>query len=368
VLERSPDGVNFESLGTTSATSWNDDDVTPGAEWIYRVRTGEGVESLASAPLRARPRPLAVESFLACGRQPQLIALQWRDAAGEQAYRVERSTDGRQFTPIATTPANSCGFRDASVDPQSYYSYRIVSVDRLGDAAVSPVVEAVASVRNLTAIGSANGGVALRWKSNHRRGKLMVERAVDDAGAFRVLALLAGDAESFRDETALAGQPMAYRVTTFADADNLREADAYATDSIGLPLTDSGEHFALQFSGQLRVENAGRYEFTLNSDDGSRLFIDDQMVVDHDGLHGLTERIGAVDLAAGVHRIELQYFQRQGQAGLEVRWSGPGIPKGELPKSALSLVAHRFDGVWTRLPFSSVLAVSPAVYATRSAE
>ena len=41
------------------------------------------------------------------------------------------------------------------------------------------------------------------------------------------------------------------------------------------------------------------YEFQLISDDGSRLFIDDKVVVDHDGLHGSTEMEGKVDAHQG---------------------------------------------------------------------
>jgi ferric-dicitrate binding protein FerR (iron transport regulator) len=362
-VERSLDGVDFQTLATTSAASWTDTDIAPGIDAVYRLRAGKGAEGHVSAPLCVRPRPEAVESLLACGRQPRLIALQWRDGVGEQAYRVERSTDGRRFAAVAMTAANACGFRDASVDSQSHYYYRIVSVDSLGDAAVSPVVEAVASIRNLTASAVADGAVALRWKSNHPAGRLLVERALGETGAFRALALLPGDVEDFQDNSAPPGQRVAYRVSTVADANNLHETAAYRTDSIRLPLAGCADHFALRFSGQLRVENAGRYEFTLNTDDGSRLFIDDQLIVDHDGLHGLSEQTGAVELAASDHRFELQYFQRQGPAGLEVWWTGPGIPKDELPQSALTLIVRRFEGVWTRLPFASVLAVSPAVYA-----
>lgn len=360
VVERSLDGVNFQTVAATSAESWTDTEVTTGIDFVYRLRAGEGVASLVSAPRRARPRSKAVESFLACGRQPGLIALQWRDGLGELAYRVERSTDGGDFEPIVTTAANTCGFRDKSVDSHSHYHYRIVTVDNLGDAAVSPVVEAVTSVRTLTAT-TANGAVTLRWQSNHPDGKLLVERSLDAAGAFRALAVLPGNAEEFRDDVAPHRQRATYRVTTIADANDLRETTAHQTDSIRLPVSGRADHYALQFTGQLQIETAGRYEFTLNADDGSRLFLDDQLVVDHDGVHGISERTGTVDLAAGAHRFELQYFQWQGPAALELWWSGPGIARSELPRSALSFQVRRFEGVWSRLPFATVLAVSPAV-------
>ncbi|MGH7338980.1 MAG: PA14 domain-containing protein, partial [Candidatus Rokuibacteriota bacterium] len=50
--------------------------------------------------------------------------------------------------------------------------------------------------------------------------------------------------------------------------------------------------FAARWTGQIRVDEAGTYTFTLASDDGSRLFINDQLVINHGGLHGFTEKTG----------------------------------------------------------------------------
>src|SRR5262249_39828048 len=54
---------------------------------------------------------------------------------------------------------------------------------------------------------------------------------------------------------------------------------------------------------------AGRVRFRLSSDDGSKLLIDGATVVDNDGVHGVRDADGAVDLAAGPHRLEVHDFQ-----------------------------------------------------------
>jgi len=69
------------------------------------------------------------------------------------------------------------------------------------------------------------------------------------------------------------------------------------------------EWFALEYKGKFKPEKAGRYAFTLVSDDGSKLFIDDSLVINNDGLHGLAARRGSVDLSASYHDMRLQYFQ-----------------------------------------------------------
>ncbi|MBW3545248.1 MAG: T9SS type A sorting domain-containing protein, partial [Bacteroidetes bacterium] len=98
------------------------------------------------------------------------------------------------------------------------------------------------------------------------------------------------------------------------------------------------DYFGFVFSGYIKVETAGTYTFYTKSDDGSKLYIDGQQVVDNDGLHGLRERSGTVYLNAGQHPIEVHYFERTGfyTQGLEVRWAGPGIGKQLIPSTVLT--------------------------------
>jgi len=88
--------------------------------------------------------------------------------------------------------------------------------------------------------------------------------------------------------------------------------------------------FALRFTGSLHVDRVGKYTFFLNSDDGSRLYLDGREIINNDGLHGMSEKSGSVKLAPGAHRIVVTYFDNGGGDGLALSWSGPGI-KGKQP-------------------------------------
>jgi len=78
----------------------------------------------------------------------------------------------------------------------------------------------------------------------------------------------------------------------------------------GFPgVTKRQEWFAIDYTGRFWIEKPGVYRFALTSDDGSRLDIDDQTVVDNDGIHPIATHFGSVDLAGGIHRIRVQYFQ-----------------------------------------------------------
>jgi hypothetical protein len=91
------------------------------------------------------------------------------------------------------------------------------------------------------------------------------------------------------------------------------------------------QKFALRFRGYVRVPRTGVYVFYLASDDGSRMSVDGRALIDNDGNHGLSTEKGEIALAAGWHAVEILYFQRDGDMGLELSWRGPGIPKAPVP-------------------------------------
>jgi hypothetical protein len=78
----------------------------------------------------------------------------------------------------------------------------------------------------------------------------------------------------------------------------------------GFPgLEDRFEWFAIRYSGAFRVEHGGAWTFRLASDDGSRLTIDDKVVIDNDGVHSPSERTRTIVLRPGDHTMVLEYFQ-----------------------------------------------------------
>ena len=95
------------------------------------------------------------------------------------------------------------------------------------------------------------------------------------------------------------------------------------------------EAFALRFTGYVQVPSDGSYAFYTRSDDGSRLYIADQLVVDNDGLHAAASARGFIALSAGKHAITVTFFEAGGDDELAVSYEGQGLPKQEIPASAL---------------------------------
>jgi PKD repeat protein len=88
------------------------------------------------------------------------------------------------------------------------------------------------------------------------------------------------------------------------------------------------DDFAFRYTGTISIATAGSYTFYLSSDDGSRLFINNTLVVNYDGTHGAGEMSGSISLPAGNHNIRVEYFERGGGQSLTVQYSGPGVAKG----------------------------------------
>jgi len=116
--------------------------------------------------------------------------------------------------------------------------------------------------------------------------------------------------------------------------DQMSSADAVErgqATSISLAPVRREQHCALEFAGHLQAPAEGMYRFWLTSDDGSRLWVGDRLVIDNDGLHGEpTERSGVANLGAGAHRLAVAWFCAAGGQSLAVEWAGPGFERRPL--------------------------------------
>jgi hypothetical protein len=98
--------------------------------------------------------------------------------------------------------------------------------------------------------------------------------------------------------------------------------------------TNLDKYFAVVWTGVLRVPADGRYVLSLESDDGSRLFLDGKAIVDNDGVHGMREASGAADLKAGDHDLRIEFFQNDGLVGCRAKWETAGLDKQVIPATA----------------------------------
>ncbi len=95
------------------------------------------------------------------------------------------------------------------------------------------------------------------------------------------------------------------------------------------------QYFAFNIKGYINIPADGLYTFFLKSNDGSTFSIDGKMLINNDGMHPVVLRLERVALEAGMHPVEVGYFQHGGSHILELSWKGPGFEKQEVPASVL---------------------------------
>jgi hypothetical protein len=79
------------------------------------------------------------------------------------------------------------------------------------------------------------------------------------------------------------------------------------------------EWFAIRYVGNIVVPVAGKWTFKLVSDDGAVLYIDENRVLDNDGVHTAKTVTGDYELTAGQHALRLEYFQeKKGSVALQL--------------------------------------------------
>ncbi|MBQ9702765.1 MAG: glycoside hydrolase family 3 C-terminal domain-containing protein [Bacteroidales bacterium] len=106
------------------------------------------------------------------------------------------------------------------------------------------------------------------------------------------------------------------------------------TPLITATLKEREDHFGLFFKGLMKVEQDGLYRLSLHSDDGSRLSLDGQALINLDRDGGGSQEIW-VSLEAGFHRLEVGFWDNFAEETIEVGLRGPGISVSNLPASML---------------------------------
>ena len=102
-----------------------------------------------------------------------------------------------------------------------------------------------------------------------------------------------------------------FRGNLCADIDAAPVKGEYVVESASIPEEVKG-NIGLVLTGYLEVPADGIYTFALLSDDGSTLMLDGELLGDNDGAHSPVEIIVQKALKAGLHPIEVRYFDCNG--------------------------------------------------------
>ncbi len=155
-----------------------------------------------------------------------------------------------------------------------------------------------------------------------------------------------GDQLAYGRAVANAGWALAYSAPTTAGGGtsidfrtNYNNQEGNIFGSLGF--NRQYDHSAV-FDGYLVVPTTGQYEFRIGSDDGTVLYINDQLVVNNDYWQGFTWRDNVatpISLTAGLNKITVGFYQGGGGAGMALEWR----PQGSSTWQPMLNSSLRFD-------------------------
>ncbi len=174
--------------------------------------------------------------------------------------------------------------------------------------------------------GALENGTTYYWRVDEFDGEQLV---TGEVWSFTVVPAGTGGlkAEYFSGVGDLTGAPTVSRVDSQIDFDWGTEPPDGAVDRLS---------FSARWNGEVMIPVDGTYTFIVNSNDGVRLYVDDQLVVEDWGTHTARDRSGELTLEAGDYPIAVEYFQAGGGASLSLSWESDLISRQVIPSVALS--------------------------------
>jgi chitodextrinase/pimeloyl-ACP methyl ester carboxylesterase len=315
----------------------------------------------------------APSNFEGVSLSPSENALTWTDASdGESGFEVWRrtrlsnGTSWGQWALVGIAPANTTTFDDTAVEPTASYQYKIRAVGPSGRSEYTPsgsgglVVQTLvdneppSAPSNVTVTRRGVDRYFITWSpatDNTRIREYAIfynGDSVSTASADTTFTLtglapntkyqvsvraidlsknLGPASESIEVSTFFSGLFYEHSTGSWTTLDAVDWSWAEftgAVPSFTLAPRTQDDYYNFTFDGYLLITQPGEYTFRTTSSDGSRLWIDGNVVVDNDGIHEIQTVEGSpVSLDEGPHRIYLRFFEHTQSDSLYVEYSGP---------------------------------------------
>ena len=171
--------------------------------------------------------PAAPSNLVATTFSSSQINLTWTDNANnENGFRVSQSTDGTNFTQIATLASNAVSFSATGLTPSTTYTYRVVSFNDAGNSQFSNTASATTSAAppslpaapsGLTATAVSSTRINLSWTDNsNNESGFRIERCRNaNCTNYVQVAQVGANISTFADTTLTRNTTYRYRVRAF---------------------------------------------------------------------------------------------------------------------------------------------------------
>jgi hypothetical protein len=81
----------------------------------------------------------------------------------------------------------------------------------------------------------------------------------------------------------------------------------------------NADNYSARWEGQFDFA-AGSYEFGTASDDGVRVWVDGNLIIDNWSAHGYEEDYSTINLTSGLHTVKMEYYELGGNAMASIWW------------------------------------------------
>jgi hypothetical protein len=151
--------------------------------------------------------------------------------------------------------------------------------------------------------------------------------------------------------TGLNGDYYSAQLKTMVDPPTLSRVDPTVNFNFGLGSPDpliTADSFTIRWTGQVQPFYSQTYTFYTVSDDGVRLWVNGQLLVDQWIDQGFTEWSGNIALNANQkYGLVMEYYENAGGAAATLSWSSPNQVKQIIPQTQLYAASGRIQPTFT---------------------
>ncbi|WP_027882868.1 PA14 domain-containing protein [Meiothermus rufus] len=323
VLERQP-GTGLVSgsvapLATLSSTTYTDTEVEYSTTYTYRLtaRGPAGSSPPAVVSVTVPPQPLQppatpanfrATSSLSASGDPQ-VELRWEIPEGVTRYRLERRTrEGGFATLVESLPAKATVYTDTTVGSCTSYTYRLTALNGAGPSTPASLQ---LETLPLNEPGFSCTPTAYTFADPPSPPSLDLE----DYGL---------DVEIF-DNADLSG--LFFR----AIEPNINHNFPSTPPVSGMGV----DTYSIRWTGLITSPTTATYTFTLLADDGVRLWINNQLLIDNWADQGLARRRATISLTGGqAYPFKLEYYNQDPRGAIRLHWARPGQNEEVVPQTA----------------------------------
>lgn len=309
-------------------------------------------------------------NFSGVATSPSTAQLTWTDkSAIETGYEIWRRKPGGIFMLVGKTGPNATSFLDTGMEPSVAYQYKLRAFNATGRTKFAPsdnvntnlVVSTAGDNQvptvptNLQVTGNTISTISLSWTASTDNTGIkryhitygnstivtptnattftLENLPINTAYHIKVAAEdlggnMSGQSSSVVGSTFVTGLIYNHSTGAWTSLDQINTwaspEFAGSVPNFTLAPRTQEDFFNFEFKGRIYITNGGNYEFNTTSDDGSRLWINGQLLVNNDGTHGnKTVNSNPVALSSGAHEIQVRYFEYTGGQTLTVQYRGP---------------------------------------------